>query len=125
MYTNPGKEIGVYHTVEGKKVVIVPAPRFLGLQLKDGVPEAVKYPDHRYYTKSDYRLYYDLKGLNKEDFDHHNPDWVIYVLKDGTLLQADKDVFEQSKLGSNNACSDGRACYNHDVCKLKVIDKLP
>ncbi len=114
-----------YTTNTGLKLVIIPRPSLLGVILDgDGQPESVKYPDYRYYTPLSYKTYSTLKGINQEDYDSIKPDLVLYELKDGTLLQADPELFVDSEMSTHNATSDGKACYIHNVSKL-VLAQMP
>jgi hypothetical protein len=111
-----------YRTTDGLTLVIVPAPRFLGVILDaDGVPTALKYPCYREGSKG-YRTFPDLKGINKVDFDRIKPDLVFYQLGDKTYLEAPISIFANSEMGSHNATQKETACYNHPVNQLRVVE---
>jgi hypothetical protein len=120
MYTH--HPIALLKTTTGLEFIIVPAPRFLGCTVDAaGKPTALKYPDHSYWSKTGYKTYPDLKGLNCEDVQRYKPDFILYRLGDGTLLQADKDAIESAGKGSNSATSDGRDCLTHLVKDLEIV----
>jgi hypothetical protein len=114
-----------YTTLTGLTLVTVPRPVMLGVILDaNGQPSKVKYPNYWESSKTGYHPYSDLKGILKVDFDRIKPDLVIYQLGDGTLLLADLEIFEGSKMGTHNGSSTGAVCYIHDVDRLRVI-KMP
>ena len=112
----------VYLTSDGSTLVIVPTPRMKKVQLDaKGVPSSVLYPNHQY--SSDGWTYYSiLKGINKADYDRIKPDLVMYQLADGTLLQADLELFENSEMGSHNATQKETFCYSHQVNQMRVVE---
>jgi hypothetical protein len=110
-----------YTTQDGLTLVIVPRPALQGLQLHDGKPSGVKYPNHHYLSPDGWTYYSTLKGINKVDYQRIKPDMILYELGDGTLLQADLALFENSKMGTHNGSSTGAVCYIHDVDRLRVV----
>ncbi len=112
-----------HRTIDGLTLVIIPRPSLLGVILDaKGLPSAVKYPDHSYWSKDGFKYYSTLKGINKGDHDRIKPDMVIYQLADGTLLQADLALFENSEMGRHNATQDERFCFLHQVTQLRVVE---
>jgi hypothetical protein len=113
-------------TKTGLTLVIVPRPTLLGVILApSGLPLAVKYPDHHYSSKTGYKTYLTLKGIDQIDFDRIKPDLVIYELQDGTRLQAGLELFDDSIMGSNNATSTAdveQFCFIHPVPKLRLVE---
>jgi hypothetical protein len=111
-------------TQDGFTVVTVPRPALKGLKLVDGKPSAVKYPNHHYLSPDGWTYYSTLKGINKAYYDRIKPDMVLYELGDGTLLQADLELFVGSEMASHNATSTETFCYSHQVKDLRVV-KMP
>jgi hypothetical protein len=110
-----------YITTNGLTLVKVPRPTLLGVTLDvAGIPKAVKYPNHHYLSDG-WTYYSTLKGINKADYDRIKPDMVLYELGDGTLLQADLELFENSEMASHNATQSETACFSHQVNQLKVV----
>ncbi len=122
MFTRPENRIRIHTTTTGLGLVIVPRHTLLGVELTDGKPSAVKYPDYRYYAKSDYRTFTTLKGINKVEYDWIKPDLVLYELADGSLLQANRELFDGSEMDTHNATSDDQPCFTHDVSKLELVE---
>jgi hypothetical protein len=87
-----------------------------GVELTDGKPSAVK------SAKSVYRTFPTLKGITKEAYDWIKPDLVLYELADGSLLQANRELFDGSEMGTHNATSDDQPCFTHDVDKLELVE---
>lgn len=123
MYTK--KPIYFYDSALGS-ICVVPAPRFEGIRLKDGKPWGLEYPTNIHSSfGAAIKYYFDLKGLNVEDYKANKPDLVVYELGNGALLAATPAVFEKATRGFNNACSTGSACYVHQVSDLELIPELP
>lgn len=126
MFCSKEKSISVYCS-NAQVVCLVPMPRFAGVNSdKAGKPVTLRYITNvhpEFGTR--WRLYKDLRGLNKEDFSAWKVDLVIYVLADGTLLAADKATCQKATEAVNSASSTGAKCLEHLVVDLVLLDSLP
>jgi hypothetical protein len=109
-------------TTDGLTLVIVPRPSLETVKLDaKGVPSSVLYPNSHYLSDG-WTYYSTLKGINKADYDRLKPDLVMYQLADGTLLQADLELFVGSEMVSHNATQKETFCYSHQVNQLRVVE---
>lgn len=121
MYSN--HPISHHRTPAGEKFIIVPAPRFLGCTVDaEGKLTALKYPDHHYLSETGYKLYTDLKGLNIEDVERYQPDFILYKLGDGTLLKANQEAIAKAGGATNSATSYGAKCLKHLIGDLEIAE---
>ena len=116
MYQNNFK---LYYSTFGLTCVIA-RPALTKLYLSDkGTPTGVGYFASHYGRDL---VYSELHGINKNDYQSHQPDLVVYQLADGTLLAAPKALFE---VDSTDVTAHKGNCYLHKVDYLTVLDKLP
>ncbi|MBD2250990.1 hypothetical protein [Nostoc parmelioides] len=110
-----------YHSTLGT-VCVVPRPTLSSVNTKDGQPVSVNYPTNSQFGVA-VKYFYDLKGIQVEDYKWNKPDLLVYELADGTLLTASKEVVEASQV--NHTSGYHTKCYIHQVKDLQVLEKLP
>lgn len=103
-------------------VCVVPRPTLVSLNTQDGQPISVNYPTNSHFGAA-VKYFYDLKGIQLDDYKRIKPDLVIYRLADGTLLAAGKDVIEASQVSYTSGYHG--QCYITKIKDLEVFDKLP
>jgi hypothetical protein len=114
MYTNKKNRLRVETTQDGSKILIMPRYSLARVTELKGVLDAVVDGDNGTQYKT-------LKGINRADFLRIKPDRMFYELADGTLLEADLELFEGSEMADHNATQDHQVCYKHWVNQLRVV----
>ncbi|MBD2435455.1 hypothetical protein [Nostoc sp. FACHB-110] len=110
-----------YYSTSGV-VCIVPRPSLASVNIKDGQPVSVNYPTKSHYGEV-VKFFYDLKGIQVEDYKRIQPTLLVYELANGTLLSASKEVIEASQVSHTSGYHT--QCYIHQIKDLQVLDKLP
>ncbi|MBD2208753.1 hypothetical protein H6G27_02565 [Nostoc linckia FACHB-104] len=103
-------------------VCVVPRPTLVSLNTQDGQPVSVNYPTNSHFGAA-VKYFYDLKGIQIEDYKRINPALLVYELADGTLLAASREVIEASQV--NHTSGYHTQCYIHNIKDLQMLDKLP
>jgi hypothetical protein len=122
MYLSPQNKHHTHTTPDGKTVCIVPRPALLRVNLDaDGNPISVVTTNQSQWGDG-FSYWTTLLGINKETLDRIRPDLVIYELADGSLLQADPELFDNSEMNYHRAATTDTPCFQHWVKYLRLVE---